>query len=276
MHTSSIYALSALDGFLLSAGGKSQLFLWRYGNGELMLLFTLRMKGDARLVSVQLVETSPRFTFLVAASDSRLAWYILKKDLSGVDSCISLTSALCGTPMMTKVTSHNFEGIHSVYAVSTSGALIIWPDIEIPTKFKVMEIEKAGLSALDVLQWSDHAVVVAGSESGRISAARVRPAEQIVFAHFDWHGATCTDMRIRRSNVEHVVCIVSIALDCRIALFAFSLVSQKIEFRHALVLNVANPSSFCFISKKGREEVDIAIVGSSLQIVSFTDLELLK
>uniref|UniRef100_A0A915C9W0 tRNA (34-2'-O)-methyltransferase regulator WDR6 n=1 Tax=Parascaris univalens TaxID=6257 RepID=A0A915C9W0_PARUN len=226
-HTSSIYCLSALDNFLVSAGGKSQLFIWRYLNGELLQVFALRLCGDARLVSVKLVQVSPHFEFVVAASDSRLEWYRLKKDLSGIDRRISLTSTLSEHSITTKVAFAHLKGIYSLYAISTSGTLSVWIDIEKPNESRVFQVEKAGLSALDVLQRDDYTIIAIGSESGRLSAAKIQPGEETVFHHVDWHGATCTDVHIHLGDTAHLIRIFSVALDSRIALFTFSLTSLK-------------------------------------------------
>uniref|UniRef100_F1KS62 tRNA (34-2'-O)-methyltransferase regulator WDR6 n=1 Tax=Ascaris suum TaxID=6253 RepID=F1KS62_ASCSU len=267
-HTSSIYSLSALDNFLISAGGKSQLFIWQYLSGELLQVFALRLCGDARLISVKLVQVSPHFEFVVAASDSRLEWYRLKKDLSGIDRRISLTSALSEHSVTTKVAFAHLKGIYSLYAVSTSGTLSIWIDIEKPNESRVFPVEKAGLSALDVLQRDDYTMVVVGSESGRLSAAKIHPGEETVFDYVDWHGATCTDVHIRLADTAHLMHIFSVALDSRIALFSFSLISLKLQLCRAVVLNVADPSSFCFIPRDEDRKIEIAVVGSSVQVIS--------
>lgn len=81
-----------------------------------------------------------------------LRWYRLKKDLSGIDRRISLTSALSEHSVTTKVAFAHLKGIYSLYAVSTSGTLSVWIDIEKPDESRVFPVEKAGLSALDVLQ----------------------------------------------------------------------------------------------------------------------------
>lgn len=93
VHSSSICSVCTMDPYLISVGGKSEIFIWlleagtfhfvficliiyqikwkHYFAGKLQQLFYIRMKGSYRLLSVRFISVNPQIRFLVSCSDGR-------------------------------------------------------------------------------------------------------------------------------------------------------------------------------------------------------------
>ncbi|VDK45903.1 unnamed protein product [Anisakis simplex] len=257
---------------------------------DLISLYQLRLKGDARLIDVHLNECQPNFSFVISASDSRLEWYRLKEDRSGIESFISLSSILRTNHQTSNLVITKLKcilskrSIHTLYAITTSGLLMIFEDIHgNPHHYRIYQVQKAGLSALDVMTFEgqqsqcidDKSILISiGSESGRVHvmSMQLSPNNQHILKYIDWHGTTCTDIRLHESAIDKSTKVISISLDCRLAVFSFSQLKNKLELHRALMLNVSDPSSFCFITNQQDNLDKIVVVGSCLQIVPFDEL----
>nr|CDP93388.1 Bm6789, isoform g [Brugia malayi] len=182
-HSSSVYCISAMSPYLISVGGKSEIFIWRLEAGNLQQLFNTRMKGDCRLLSVQFVSVSPYIRFVVSCSDGRLMIYELSKVLDSKKQTV-LFESFGGDGIMVKVSCASLNEIALCGAVSSTGMLHIWSLSELVDvkDHRRIEVEKCGLSALSMY-----------SED---------------------------DLRLHRTAQSFLV--FSIALDCRLAVFLYS------------------------------------------------------
>lgn len=271
-HTSSIYALSSSEDYLISVGGKSELFIWRWMSESLQNVFYRRLHGDCRLVSVHLITVRP-LTFVVSGSDGRLLVFVLKEDMKIAECCVPLEDCTEDFTVHSKVIGIRWKGSIAVFAVSTSGLLKVWRDATGRSqRCEVTHIEAAGLSAVDILHQplldsGDSLIVAVGSESGRVSALRFPYGEKPTICSNYWHGATCTALVIRKAQFPKQASILSLALDSRLALFAYSIYSNQLDFCRAITLCVADPSALCVVDNKESSEAQIIVAGSSIQIL---------
>uniref|UniRef100_A0A915PMQ4 tRNA (34-2'-O)-methyltransferase regulator WDR6 n=1 Tax=Setaria digitata TaxID=48799 RepID=A0A915PMQ4_9BILA len=106
-----------------------------------------------------------------------------------------------------------------------AGILHIWSFSESveQKRHEMIEVEKCGLSALAMYNENDLYIGV-GSESGAVTILQIKKNWNFMKSINCWHSATCTDLCLFRTSESLLV--ISIALDCRLAVFAYSLVHQ--------------------------------------------------
>nr|CDP93386.1 Bm6789, isoform c [Brugia malayi] len=268
-HSSSVYCISAMSPYLISVGGKSEIFIWRLEAGNLQQLFNTRMKGDCRLLSVQFVSVSPYIRFVVSCSDGRLMIYELSKVLDSKKQTV-LFESFGGDGIMVKVSCASLNEIALCGAVSSTGMLHIWSLSELVDvkDHRRIEVEKCGLSALSMYSEDELLYVGVGSESGTVSIFQFEKNWKFVKSINCWHSATCTDLRLHRTAQSFLV--FSIALDCRLAVFLYSPGFKMLSFQQSVLLNIADPSSL-IVSNVSNKLAKCIIAGTSICLVYFDD-----
>ncbi|KAK6113230.1 WD domain G-beta repeat family protein [Brugia pahangi] len=268
-HSSSVYCICAMSPYLISVGGKSEIFIWRLEAGNLQQLFNTRMKRDCRLLSVQFVSVSPYIRFVVSCSDGRLMIYELSKALDSKKQTV-LFESFGGDGIMVKVSCASLNEIALCGAVSSTGMLHIWSLSELVDvkDHRRIEVEKCGLSALSMYSEDELLYVGVGSESGTVSIFQFEKNWKFVKSINCWHSATCTDLRLHRTAQSFLV--FSIALDCRLAVFLYSPGFKMLSFQQSVLLNIADPSSL-IVSNVSNKLAKCIIAGTSICLVYFDD-----
>ncbi|MFH4975560.1 hypothetical protein AB6A40_002269 [Gnathostoma spinigerum] len=267
IHTSSVHALSVCGNFVLSAGGKSETILHKYADGKLTTISSMKLKGDCRIVSVQLLYYSRHLYYVASCSDSRLMICEMKDDLHGTNKhCALLASQdVCCTKLSCVSNSRTLY----VIAVSTSGLVLRWIFCgeELPSMLiaSEKEVEAVGLSAVHSVLNNDCLLLVVGSESGRITVLEWKDCERQgrIMAYNQWHSAACCDLRLFLNDDRAF--IVSLGADCRLALFAYESVKKKIDFLRAITVSVGDPLSLALYKSNDDERMNAVVAGSSIQ-----------
>ncbi|KAL3990826.1 hypothetical protein ACH3XW_33380 [Acanthocheilonema viteae] len=266
-HSSSVYCVFAIDRYLISVGGKSEIFIWCLKAGNLQQLFNTRIKRDCRLLSAQFISVNPCIRFLVSCSDGRLMIYELSRTLDSKKHLV-LFESINDDGIMVKVSCASLNDSFLCGAISSTGILYIWnfsESVDVNDQRRI-EVEKCGLSALDMCSENELLYVGVGSESGAINIFQIKKNWELVKSVNCWHGATCTDLRLHRTSESFLV--FSIALDCRLAVFVYSPALQTLTFQQSVLLNVADPSSL-IVSTVNNNMVKCVIAGTSICLVHF-------
>ncbi|KAM3728165.1 Soluble guanylate cyclase gcy-35 [Dirofilaria immitis] len=241
-HSSSVYCVCAMNTYLISAGGKSEIFIWRLEAGNLRQLFNTRMEESYRLLSVQFMSVNPHIRFLVSRSDGRLMIYEISQTLDLKKHSV-LSESFGGNGIMIKISCASFDDGFVCVAISSIGILHIWSFSELIDlkDHRTIEVEKCGLSALSIYIENEFLYIGVGSESGTISIFQVEKNWKFTKSINCWHSATCADLHLHRTSQSFLV--FSVALDCRLAVFIYSPDFQTLNFQQSVLLNVADPSS---------------------------------
>ncbi|VDN07505.1 unnamed protein product [Thelazia callipaeda] len=287
-HSSSIFCIAVMDLYLISAGGKSEIFIFILDGENLQQLLKMRLDVDCRLLSICFITVSPYIRFLVSGSDGRLLIYELSKTLD-VQKFIVLLGTTDDVGIMTKVSCASLSDSIICSAISSTGKLLIWNFSELLEEkcTKTFDVEQCGLSALDMYTEDGILYVAVGSESGRIFFYEARKNLMSTKCMNHWHSATCTafvllddfladllpneiivDLRIHRTLETYL--LISIALDCRLAMFCYSSTEQQLTFQHSVLLNIYDPSSL-IVSVTHNNMAKCTIVGTSVCIVYFNN-----
>uniref|UniRef100_A0A0N5AW98 tRNA (34-2'-O)-methyltransferase regulator WDR6 n=1 Tax=Syphacia muris TaxID=451379 RepID=A0A0N5AW98_9BILA len=269
-HTSSVYSLSSLRNYAVSAGGKSELCLWSLQQDQSLLkVGQIRLDSDCRLISVSLYSLKP-LSSIVSGSDGRLLmvnW--LDKFDNTAYKMLELHGYVAKQYLYTKVCAIKESEQVTVFAVTTAGVLVFWPDITAPSNFSEYFLEKAGLSAVDGKNQGLSSVAVVGSESGCITSVKISVGSVDTDRTY-WHGATCTDLKFFTKSGNTYV--ISTSIDCRLAIFQYDDSSNKLTFCRAVTLNVADPSSICLLKDSTDDDTTIVVVGFGLQGIQISTL----
>ncbi|CAG9537380.1 unnamed protein product [Cercopithifilaria johnstoni] len=266
-HSSSVYCIFAMDLYLISVGGKSEIFIWHLEAGNLQQFFNTRIKRDCRLLSARFISVSPCIRFLVSCSDGRLMIYELSRALDSKKHSV-LFESISGDGIMVKVSCASLSDSFLCSAISSTGILYIWNFSELVDvkDQRRIEVEKCGLSALSMYNENELLYVGVGSESGTINVFQIEKNWEFVKSVNYWHGATCTDLLLHRTSESFLV--FSIALDCRLAVFVYSPAHQTLSFQQSVLLSTTDPSSL-IISAVNNNIVKCVIVGTSICLVHF-------
>ncbi|VDK79425.1 unnamed protein product [Onchocerca ochengi] len=268
-HSSSVYCVCAMDSYLISAGGKSEIFIWHLVAGNLRQLFNTRVKENYRLLSVRFISVNPCIRFLISYSDGRLMIYEISQAL-GLKKHSVLPNSMNGDGIMIKISCASLDDSFVCCAISSTGILHIWSFSELIDlkDHRTIEVEKCGLSALSIHSENELMYVGVGSESGTITIFQVDKNWKFMKSINCWHSATCTDLHLHRTSQSFLV--FSIALDCRLAVFIYSPIFQTLNFQQSVLLNIADPSSL-IVSAVSNNLVKCIIVGTSICLVYFSD-----
>ncbi|VDK30347.1 unnamed protein product [Gongylonema pulchrum] len=268
VHSSSIYALCARGNYLISAGGKSEIFIFHLHAGNLRQVFNMRLKGDCRLLSIQLLAVTPCIQFIVSSSDGRLLFYSLTDDLKATEHCVALIDPLTNPGIITKIATSSVNSpvpIISCAAISTAGLFYLWENVnDFDKNPDIIEVEKCGLSALDIYAKDGMLYVGIGSESGSITVFQMEDKQKFKKCTNRWHSATCTDLRFHQTSESFLV--ISVALDCRLAIFSYSF-PGKLDFQQSLLLNISDPSSLIISVMNSSGVAKCIVTGTSVCIV---------
>ncbi|MCP9263246.1 hypothetical protein DINM_006583 [Dirofilaria immitis] len=164
-HSSSVYCVCAMNTYLISAGGKSEIFIWRLEAGNLRQLFNTRMEESYRLLSVQFMSVNPHIRFLDLRNKSDF----------GFEKHSVLSESFGGNGIMIKISCASFDDGFVCVAISSIGILHIWSFSELIDlkDHRTIEVEKCGLSALSIYIENEFLYIGVGSESGTISIFQV-------------------------------------------------------------------------------------------------------
>ncbi|VDO31704.1 unnamed protein product [Onchocerca flexuosa] len=182
-----------MDSHLISAGGKSEIFIWRLEAGNLRQLFNTRMKENYRLLNVRFISVKPCIRFLVSYSDGRLMIYEINQALDLKKHSV-LPNSINGDGIMVKISCASLDDSFVCGAISSTGILHIWSfsDLINLKDHRTIEVEKCGLSALSIHSENEFLYVGVGSESGTITIFQGDKDWKFTKSINCWHSATCT------------------------------------------------------------------------------------
>ncbi|VDN17881.1 unnamed protein product [Gongylonema pulchrum] len=192
LHLSSITSVATfkcgMEEFYVTGGIDAMLIVSQIRRSDaaytrnLRQVFNMRLKGDCRLLSIQLLAVTPCIQFITTKH------------------CVPLLDPLTNPGIITKIAIGSVNTpvrTTSFAAVSTAGLLYLWENVnDFDRSPDIIEVEKCGLSALDIYTKDGILYVGIGSESGSVTVFQTEKKQKFTKCTNRWHSATCTGVSV--------------------------------------------------------------------------------